>query len=188
METYITQYIKKGTDCPDQRLEAEGQYFDRIKETEGRMTKGETARRITQYTKSATLLTGRREEATRCQIKHENRKPIEFWNTEEKERRRRRKKLTEIRREEESRKAEEEGRVMRLGRGQGGGHENIPPPDQERTHTEPKRTRAHEPKEQFDSTKGYPGEGPTQERLKVATLNVAGLNDTTNQKMGGLLR
>ena len=25
-------------------------------------------------------------------------------------------------------------------------------------------------------------------RLKVATLNVAGLNDTTNQKMGGLLR
>ena len=55
-------------------------------------------------------------------------------------------------------------------------------------HTEPTRTRGHEPKAEFDSTKGYPGEGPTQERLKVATLNVAGLNDTTNQKMGGLLR
>ena len=40
----------------------------------------------------------------------------------------------------------------------------------------------------FDSTKGYPGEGPPEKgRLKIATLNVAGLNDSTLQKLRGLL-
>ena len=56
-------------------------------------------------------------------------------------------------------------------------------------HTTPTRERENKPNAEFDSSLGYPGEGHrSKNRLKIATLNVAGLNDTQNDKFRRLIK
>ena len=38
------------------------------------------------------------------------------------------------------------------------------------------------PNHKFDSTKGYPGEGPPAPKINIATYNVAGLKQDTNDR------
>ena len=38
------------------------------------------------------------------------------------------------------------------------------------------------PQHKFDSTKGYPGEGPPAPKIKIATYNVSGLKGDTNDR------
>ena len=57
------------------------------------------------------------------------------------------------------------------------------------TDTTPTREIEKKPNEEFDSSLGYPGEGHRpKNRLRVATLNVAGLNDTNNVKFGRMMK
>ena len=115
----------------------------------------------------------------RLVIKHRSHPPPEFWEKKGKEKRRKRKtlnKLGAVPTPRESRRVRRK-RNTHEQRSKGG------------SKTAPTREHTHKPHEEFDSTLGYPGEGPLPKvKLKVATLNVAGLNDTTNKKMGGLFR